>query len=37
VAFSLDTPHRQWMAIKFSEFHGAEFDIGAMRFKERKP
>jgi hypothetical protein len=27
---------RQWMAIKFSEFHGSEFDINAMAFKEQK-
>ena len=26
---------RAWMAIKFSEFNGAEFDIHSMSFKER--
>jgi hypothetical protein len=26
---------RQWMAIKFSEFQGAEFDLNTMTFKEQ--
>ncbi len=34
VAFSLDDTCRQWMAIKFSEFNGAEFDINTMSFKD---
>jgi len=25
---------RQWAAIKFSEFNGAEFDLNTMTFKE---
>ncbi|WP_180964263.1 hypothetical protein [Ralstonia mannitolilytica] len=36
VAFSLDDTMRQAMAIKCSEFHGAEFDLVAMQFKERE-
>ena len=28
---------RQWMAIKFSEFQGAEFDLNTMSFKEHNP
>jgi len=27
---------RHWMAIKFSEFEGAQFDIEAMAFKEQR-
>lgn len=26
---------RKWMAIKFSEFHGNEFDLATMSFKDR--
>jgi len=36
VAFSLDDAMRQAMAIKCSEFHGAEFDLNTMSFKERE-
>ncbi|MGM3277888.1 MULTISPECIES: hypothetical protein [unclassified Ralstonia] len=36
VAFSLDDTMRQAMAIKCSEFHGAEFDLKTMSFKERE-
>ncbi|WP_155404644.1 hypothetical protein [Enterobacter ludwigii] len=34
VAFSLSDSRRQWMAIKFSEFNGAEYDLDTMTFKE---
>ena len=36
VAVSLDDTMRQAMAIKCSEFHGAEFDLRTMSFKERE-
>jgi hypothetical protein len=26
---------RNWMAIKFSEFNGSEFDVSTMSFKDR--
>ena len=34
--FELDGPDIAAMTIIFSEFEGNEFDIDAMRFKERK-
>jgi len=36
VAFALDDVRRQWMAIKFSEFQGAEFDLNTMSFKDKR-
>ena len=33
---SASDARRHWMAIKFSEFEGAEFDLDAMQFKERE-
>jgi hypothetical protein len=36
VAFQLDDTMRAAMAIAFSEFNGAEFDVDRMRFKERR-
>lgn len=36
VAFSVDDTMRHAMAIKCSEFHGAEFDLNTMSFKERE-
>ncbi len=35
VAFSLDEVKRKWMVIQFRQFHGDEFDLNTMTFKER--
>jgi hypothetical protein len=33
---SVSHERRQWMAIKFSEFEGAKFNMETMDFEERK-